>query len=306
MAGSLRQTGGAPIHLSSARLFAENHIVPRLGEMELTSVTEPKVRSFLKDCHDHGDLRRNEPLSQETMRHICVLLSGILNQAVGDGHIEKNPAEDFRYNTSKKVQAEALTGAKIEEYLDAAAELGSAKLETVQGKKSYGYLPKSVKRLVDGVVDEMERLPIVRECYERWLELQGKVQSYYIEGEIKPFRLSQQKEFRQIKNAVIQEALKLGVLTFKDGDICKYDEPDPEENVTWAYWDLKEIIRDRHAELSQKDAAVTEMLKLAENGDVHAQYFMGKLYRDGDPVLPNSQAAEYWLEAAAKQGLDIA
>lgn len=274
--------------------------------MELTSVTEPKVRSFLKDCHDHGDLRRNEPLSQETMRHICVLLSGILNQAVGDGHIEKNPAEDFRYNTSKKVQAEALTGAKIEEYLDAAAELGSAKLETVQGKKSYGYLPKSVKRLVDGVVDEMERLPIVRECYERWLELQGKVQSYYIEGEIKPFRLSQQKEFRQIKNAVIQEALKLGVLTFKDGDICKYDEPDPEENVTWAYWDLKEIIRDRHAELSQKDAAVTEMLKLAENGDVHAQYFMGKLYRDGDPVLPNSQAAEYWLEAAAKQGLDIA
>ena len=182
----------------------------------------------------------------------------------------------------------------------------SMKLETVQGKKSYGYLPKSVKKLVDSVVDEMERLPIVRECYERWLELQGKVQSYYTEEEIKRFKLSQQKEFRQIKNAVINEALKLGALTFEDGDIRQHDELDPEEDVTWAYWDLKEIIRDLHAELSEKDAAVTEMQKLAESGDVHAQYFMGKLYRDGDPVLPNSQAAEYWFRVAAKQGLDIA
>lgn len=182
----------------------------------------------------------------------------------------------------------------------------SVKLETVQGKKSYGYLPKSVKKLVDSVVDEMERLPIVRECYERWLELQGKVQGYYIEEEIKRFKLSQQKEFCQIKNAVINEALKLGTLTFEDGDIRRHDEPDPEEDVTWAYWDLKEIIRDRNAELSEKDAAVTEMLKLAESGDIHAQYFMGKLYRDGDPVLPNSQAAEYWFKAAAMQGLRIA
>ena len=32
------------------------------------------------------------------------------------------------------------------------------KLETVQGKMSFGYLPKSVKKLVDNVGDEMERL----------------------------------------------------------------------------------------------------------------------------------------------------
>ena len=58
------------------------------------------------------------------MRHICVLLSGILNQAVSDGYIEKNPAQGFRYYTSKQVQAEALSEAEMEEYLDAAAELG--------------------------------------------------------------------------------------------------------------------------------------------------------------------------------------
>ena len=102
----------------------KNHIVPRLGEMELTDITESIVRRFLNDCYDHGNLRRNEPLSQETMRHICVLLSGILNQAVSDGYIEKNPVKNLRYHTSKKVQAETLSEAEIEEYLEAAAELG--------------------------------------------------------------------------------------------------------------------------------------------------------------------------------------
>lgn len=102
----------------------KNHIVPGLGEMELTDITESVVRLFLKDCHEYGNLRRKESLSQETMRHICVLLSGILNQAVHDGYIEKNPAKDLCYHTSKKVQAEVLSEIEIEKYLDAAAELG--------------------------------------------------------------------------------------------------------------------------------------------------------------------------------------
>ena len=55
----------------------------------------------------------------------------------------------------------------------------AAQLETVKGKKTYGYLPKRLKRLVDEIVDEMERLPVVRRCYEQWLMLQGKVDSYY-------------------------------------------------------------------------------------------------------------------------------
>lgn len=102
----------------------KNHFVPRLGEMELTDITESVVQRFLDDCHEHGNHRRKEALSQETMRNICVLLSGILNQAVRDGRIEKNPAQNLCYRTSKKVQAEVLSETEIEKYLDAAAELG--------------------------------------------------------------------------------------------------------------------------------------------------------------------------------------
>ena len=48
-------------------------------------------------------------------------------------------------------------------------------LDGVKGQKKYGYLPKRVKKLVDEVVDEMERLPAVAKCYEQWQMLQGEV-----------------------------------------------------------------------------------------------------------------------------------
>lgn len=56
-------------------------------------------------------------------------------------------------------------------------------LETVKGKKSYGYLPKKLKLLVDGIVDQMEWLPEVDECYEEWWKLQCQVEDFYSEQE---------------------------------------------------------------------------------------------------------------------------
>ena len=32
-------------------------------------------------------------------------------------------------------------------------------LKTVKGKKTYGYLPKGVKKIVDEIVNQMEQLP---------------------------------------------------------------------------------------------------------------------------------------------------
>ena len=83
----------------------------------------------------------------------------------------------------------------------------SRQLGQVGGKKTYGYLPKPMKKLVDEIVDQMARLPTVDACCQTWWELQCQVEDYYSEGKkrLRPL-LSQQKEFRQIKNAVIREA----------------------------------------------------------------------------------------------------
>ena len=179
-------------------------------------------------------------------------------------------------------------------------------LETVKGKKSYGYLPKKQKALVDAIVDQMERLPTVAECYEKWWELQSQVEDFYSEKERHRPPLSRQKEFRQIKNAVIQEAeaIRLGEITFEDDalDQRQIDEVVKDEDVSWNFWTLRMDIQDEDSLLAERDDAVENMRALAENGDVHAQYFMGKLYRDGPLLPPDWVMARYWFDKAAKQG----
>ena len=183
--------------------------------------------------------------------------------------------------------------------LELAVQLG-----TVKGKKSYGYLPKRLKNLVDEIVDEMERLPVVSKCYDQWLMLQGKVDSYYHDKPQEHIPLSQQKEFRQIKNAVIQEAerLRLGEITYEEKGLNQQDETEEYRNSSYDYWTLRDIIRDESLTMEERSNAVSEMDKLAESGDMYAQYLMGKLWRDGPLLIPNAVNARYWFEQAAEQG----
>ena len=177
-------------------------------------------------------------------------------------------------------------------------------LETVKGKKSYGYLPKKQKALVDEIVDQMEQLPTVAECYEQWWQLQGQVKDFYSEKERHRPPLSRQKEFRQIKNAVIQEAetIRLGKITFEDDTLDQSDEAEKDENVSWDFRTLRIDVQDEYSSLAERDDAAESMRELAESGNAHAQYFMGKLYRDGPLLPPDWVMARYWFDKAAKQG----
>ncbi|MBE5055120.1 SEL1-like repeat protein [Pseudoflavonifractor sp. DSM 107456] len=177
-------------------------------------------------------------------------------------------------------------------------------LGTVKGKKSYGYLPKRLKGLVDEIVDQMERLPIVRQCYDQWLLLQGKVDGYYHDTPRERLPFSKEKEFRQIKNAVIREAerLRLGQVTFEDRDMGRRDEPEQFQNASYAYWTLQEVIRNEELTLEERSGAVSELEMLAKGGDRYSQYLLGKLWRDGPLLIPDGVNARYWFEQAARQG----
>ena len=176
-------------------------------------------------------------------------------------------------------------------------------LKAVKGKKSYGYLPKPQKKLVDEIVDEMERLPSVRDCYDQWLILQGKVDGYYHGKERKRVPLSQQKEFRQIKNAVIKEAenIRQCNLFFEDKGVEQESEPEEFRNASYDYENLRDVIRDEGLTLEERGDAVDEMNKLAKNGDKYAQYLMGKLWRDGPLLTPDWVNARYWFQKSAEQ-----
>lgn len=118
-------------------------------------------------------------------------------------------------------------------------------------------------------------------------------------------KLSQEKEFWQIKNAVIQEAerIRLEEITFENDDLAECDESEQVQSESSACWELRQIIRDAPFPLKDQNDAAEELERLAEQSDLHAQYLMGLLYRDGLLLIPDSQSAKYWLTQAAKQGL---
>ena len=182
-------------------------------------------------------------------------------------------------------------------------------LETVKGKKSYGYLPKKQKALVDEIVDQMEQLPTVDACYQTWWELQCQVEDYYSEGKkrLRP-PLSQQKEFRQIKNAVIKEAehLRMNRFSFEDEEMQDDGEQISTYDMSYACQDLQSVANDESFPLEERDKAAEQLEQLAEDGDAYAQYIIGTAYRDGGLLIPDTAKAQKFLERAAEQDLDVA
>ena len=181
-------------------------------------------------------------------------------------------------------------------------------LETVRGKKSYGYLPKKQKALVDEIVDQMEQLPTVAECYKKWWQLQSQVEDFYSEKERHRPPLSQQKEFRQIKNAVIREAehIRMNGISFEDEEMQDDGERISTYDMSYECQDLQSVANDESFPLGERDEAAEQLEQFAEDGDVYAQYIIGTAYRDGGLLILDTAKAQKLLERAAEQDLDAA
>ena len=185
----------------------------------------------------------------------------------------------------------------------------SRQLGQVGGRKTYGYLPKPMKKLVDEIVDQMARLPTVDTCYQTWWELQCQVEDYYSEGKkrLRP-PLSQQKEFRQIKNAVIKEAehIHMNRFSFEDEEMQDDGEQISTYAMSYECQNLQSVANDESYPLDERDEAAEQLEQLADAGDAYAQYIIGTAYRDGGLLIPDTAKAQKFLECAAKQEIDAA
>lgn len=189
-------------------------------------------------------------------------------------------------------------------------------LAEVKGKKVYGYLKKPVKAQVDAIVDELARLPEVAECYEHWNRLRDELERYYKDTPREHKPLSQQQEFKDIKNMVIREAeeLRLGTFTFEDTAMKdEVDEDQEEVYYAWssrwemaeAYQNAKEILSVYENTEEEKAEQVQVLEQLWSAGFTAAAHQLGKCWRDGMGVLPDDEQAELWFRRAAKAGHDF-
>lgn len=195
-------------------------------------------------------------------------------------------------------------------------EMLSVMLSEVKGKRVYGYLRKPVKAQVDAIVDELAKLPEVAECYDHWNRLRDELERYYKDTPREHKPLSQQQEFKAIKNMVIREAdhLQLGVFTFEDAQMK--DEVDEDQDAVlhaWSsQWEMAETYQNAKEILSvyenteeEKAEQVQVLEQLWSSGFTVAAHQLGKCWRDGLGVLPDDKKAELWFQCGAEAGHDF-
>ena len=150
-------------------------------------------------------------------------------------------------------------------------------------KKQYGYLKAPLKSLVDEIVDELEKEPVVKEAYACWYELREEVLRSYRDDLPERLPLSRQKEFKNIKNLVIRQAMRLGDDIREEAEsLSERAGPDlmPEASTHTG-----EISRDRYRSAAQRNAV--QLLR-----------HLGNLFREQTPVsaIPAPQLVDQKLK----------
>lgn len=158
------------------------------------------------------------------------------------------------------------------------------RLKHTSGKKQYGYLKAPLKAIVDQIVDELAKDERVAEAYAKWYELRNEVQRTYKDKLPDLLPLSQQKEFKSIKNMVIAEAISI------EGHIFTLEGDEVAEQLSD---DVREMNDEKYAEL---------LTKAAEPNNSFAQYRLGKRYLLGEGLPKDVETAVEWLTASAEQG----
>ena len=195
-----------------------------------------------------------------------------------------------------------------EEYLGKIAEVQNDLLTVKE------YLPPRVKRIVDEIVDELAKDERVSSAYALWQELREQLCIDY--NQIPPQRvpLSQQKEFKTVRNMVIRETLRLSEMHFTFEDDAISDEPKeppvpPDPNAERMihqrarfYRRAKSILDAADADPSEKSMALVTLHRLWEEGYTIAAHQLGKAYRDGLGISIDRKAAAEWFQKSAEAG----
>ena len=89
-------------------------------------------------------------------------------------------------------------------------------LSTTTGKKQYGYLKPELKRLVDAIVTEFAKDPRIAELYNLWYDQRESGIRFYKDEMPERVPLTDNPEFRTVKNMILQEAENLAFADLPD------------------------------------------------------------------------------------------
>lgn len=145
------------------------------------------------------------------------LLNVYQKQAAHRDQLQENALEVMD-SLIRKMQDGDLKNPKIELLITELAE----RLQNYSGKKVYGYLPPATKRIVDAIVDELASDERVAEAYSLWQDMRDEMFSFYSKAKPERVPLSQQKEFKPVRNMVIREFVQM--MEHQQDENAEHDE----------------------------------------------------------------------------------
>ena len=211
-----------------------------------------------------------------------------------------------------KINGGTYDNPQVEDLLQALAK----RLAVTNGKKQYGYLRKDIKGIIDNIVDEIGKDGRIAALYNLWYESKESALKVYTEESPERVPLSQNKEFKSVKNLVITEAMKLNLpadeIEEPEPTEPEYEPPAeeiegadiPQEDTAppnkWKLYRMAKEHLDRDGECYDPRKAVEYLTQSAKQGYTVAKYMLGKLYLRGEDVPKQMLHALHWLESAVK------
>ena len=173
-------------------------------------------------------------------------------------------------------------------------------LSEIDGRKVYGYLDADTKALVDEIVDELAGDERLSQLYELWYQDKDFIHSTYTNEPAERVPLSQNEEFKPIRNAVIKAALDISEnrFTVEDEDELAENVPDSPA-IPLDDTDTEALPRPRLSEFER-------LKKKAKAGNMYSQYTLAKILLDSNSENYNPESAVGWLKKSAERGYSVA
>ncbi len=223
----------------------------------------PHIHMMLwSDDPKYGFLRKDKLLHLQSilmnMIYVDELKEVYIKKDIAYKDVTEAARETMRKNVDRLESVENPPESIRQKLMELALEL-----RTATGKKQYGYLKKPLKDMVDSIVDELEKMPEVAAYYAVWNDLRDTLEGYYKSKPRQHNPLSQQKEFRAIKNAIIQEAERLR---------CQLEESSAQTSAN-------PLLTDEHiSSITSQFARLPSEYLL--NSSVRLFHQMGQIFRD--------------------------
>lgn len=230
-------------------------------------------------------------------------------------------AESVMVELIDKIEHGGIHSEKLERLTAELAE----RLKSTSGKKVYGYLPPTLKRIVDEIVDGLAKDERVSAAYALWQEMRDEVCRTYSENLPERLPLSRQKEFKPVRNMVIREALKLSEMpfTFEDEGIAAAEQdalpdgaepiaahptegnPSPDEADVHFCMAWSDSYREARTYLFGSEETPQDFMRAfelfkteAQRGNALAMYDLGRMHADGLGGEADMEAAQRWYAKA--------